>query len=233
MTETPFDRAWRSAAFRLQRYAAHAGRRVLDRQFEKMGLHGAREIHTWTSPAELAALFHLAAGAPPGANIVELGSYLGASTCHLAAGAALVGGRVTAIDLWNNETIAGGERDTFADFQRNTAGAAHLLTIVRKRTQELTPEDVRPPVHLAFIDADHSYEATRTDAAFLVPLMAPEGVIAFHDTTVFAGVGRVVAELLLTGDWCIYGQAENLTSIRRATWTPWPPASNGASAQGT
>lgn len=233
MTETTLDRAWRSAVFRLQRYAANADRRLLDRQFEKLGLQGAREIHTWTSPAELNALYLLAADAPSGANIVELGSYLGASTCYLAAGAALVGGRVTAIDLWNNETIAGGERDTFADFQRNTAGAAHLLTIVRKRTQELTPEDVRPPVDLAFIDADHSYEATRADAAFLVPLMAPNGVIAFHDTTVFVGVGRAVAELLLTGDWCINGQTENLTSIRRAKWTPWPPASNGAAAQGT
>ena len=226
MTESTLDRAWRSAAFRLQRFAAKADRRVLDRQLAKLDLQGARSIHTWTSPAELSALYHLAASAPRGANIVELGSYLGASTCYLAAGAAQIGGRVTAIDLWNNETIAGGERDTFADFQRNTAGAAHLITIVRKRTQDLTADDVKPPIHLAFIDADHSYEATRADAAFVAPLIAPDGVIAFHDTTAFAGVGRALAEMLLTGEWCIRGQVENLTSIRRATWSPWPPHSN-------
>jgi predicted O-methyltransferase YrrM len=232
MTDSTLDRAWRSAAFRLQRYAASASRHVLDRQLEKLSLQGVRGIHTWTSAAELEALYRLAASAPPGANIVELGSYLGASTCYLAAGAALVGGHVTAIDLWNNETIAGGKRDTFADFQRHTAGAAHLITTVRKRTQDLTPADVRPPVHLGFIDADHSYEATKADAAFLAPLIAPSGVVAFHDTTVFAGVGRALAELLLTGDWCIYGQAENLTCIRRATWSPWPPDGSRATGSG-
>ena len=233
MNHSTLDRAWRSAAFRLQRYAANADRHLLDRQLEKLNLQGVRDIHTWTSAAELEALYRLAASAPEGANIVELGSYLGASTCYLAAGASLVGGRVTAIDLWNNETIAGGERDTFADFQRNTAGASHLITIVRKRTQELTPADVPPPVDLGFIDADHSYEATKADAAFLAPLMAPKGVMAFHDTTVFAGVGRALAELLLTGEWCIYGQAENLTWIRRSTWSPWPPHGNGATASAT
>ena len=233
MTDSTFDRAWKSAAFRLQRYASNADRRVIDRQFEKLNLPGARDIPTWTSVAELEALYRLATGAPEGANIVELGSYLGASTCYLAAGAALVGGRVTAIDLWNNETIAGGERDTFADFRRNIAGAAEIITVVRKRTQELTPADVRPPVDLGFIDADHSYEATKADAAFLAPLIARDGVLAFHDTTVFAGVGRALAELLLTGDWCIYGQAENLTWIRRSTWSPWPPQANGSAASGT
>lgn len=233
MTDSTFDRAWKSAAFRLQRYAANADRRVIDRQFEKLNLPGARDIPTWTSVAELEALYRLAAGAPEGANIVELGSYLGASTCYLAAGAALVGGRVTAIDLWNNETIAGGERDTFADFRRNIAGAAKIITVVRKRTQELTPAEVRPPVDLGFIDADHSYEATKADAAFLAPLISRDGVLAFHDTTVFAGVGRALAELLLTGEWCIYGQAENLTWIRRSTWSPWPPHANGATPSGT
>ena len=132
------------------------------------------------------------------------------------------------------KTIAGGERDTFADFQRNTAGAAHLITTVRKRTQDLTPADVRPPVDLGFIDADHSYEATKTDAAFLAPLIAPDGVFAFHDTTVFAGVGRALAELLLTGDWCIYaaGGKPDVDSAfdvgRRGRLH-----SNGATASGT
>ena len=233
MTGSLFDHAWRSAAFRLRRCAADADRRIIDRQLNKLNLSGARAIPTWTSTAELEALYHLAASAPNGANIVELGSYLGASTCYLAAGASLVNGRVTAIDLWNNETISGGERDTFADFQRNTAGAAEIITILRKRTQALTPADVRPPVDLAFIDADHSYEATKADAAFLARLIARDGVIAFHDTTVFAGVGRTLAELLLAGEWCIYGQVESLTWIRRSTWSPWPPQPNGTAASDT
>lgn len=224
------DRAWRSAAARLQRYASRSERRVLDRQLAHLDLDGVRDVHTWTLPAELVALYRLAAACPAGANIVEFGSYLGASTCYLAAGAARLGGRITAVDLWNNETV-GGDRDTFAEFQRHTAGAAHLITPLRKRTQELTPADIPTPVDLAFLDADHSYESTKADALFIAPLMAREGVIAFHDTTAFAGVARALAEMLLTSEWCVGGQVENLTWIRRAKWAPWPlPAENVAPA---
>lgn len=221
MLDSILARAWRSAAFRLQRKAAQAERRVLDRQLARLHLEGVRDVHTWTRPAELEALHRLASGVPEGGSIVEFGAYLGASTCYLAAGAALAGAAITAVDLWNNETV-GSDRDTFADFQNHTAGAAHLITPIRKRTRDLTAEDVKPPVHLAFLDADHSYESTKADAEFIAPHMAPDGVIAFHDNTVFQGVARAVAEMLLTGDWCIGGQVENLAWIRRATWTPWP-----------
>jgi hypothetical protein len=115
-------------------------------------------------------------------------------------------------------------RDTFADFERNIAGVAHLVKIVRKNTAELTPDDVEPPVDLAFVDADHSYEATRKDAEFIAPLMGADGILAFHDSTTFAGVGKTVGELLATGEWCIGGHVESLTWIRRARWSKWPPA---------
>jgi hypothetical protein len=141
-----FDRAFASFAFRLQRFAGRMKRAALRRRLRRLGLENAYAIHTWTRPEELEALYELAAQCQAGANIVELGSYLGASTCFLAAGAYSVGGTVTAIDLWNNETIAGGHRDTFAEFQRNTAGAAHLIRVLRKRTQELTPDDIRGPM---------------------------------------------------------------------------------------
>lgn len=223
-------RAWRSAAFRLQRYAANADRRALDEHLTRLNLEKVKGIHTWTTKSELESLYRLASQCKEGANIVELGSYLGASTCYLAAGAELVGGHVTAIDLWNNETIVGGHRDTFAEFKDNISSVSHLVTVVRKHTRDLTAEDVRPPIDFAFIDADHSYEATKADAAFIAPFIAPDGVIAFHDTTTFAGVSRALAELLLSGDWCLGGKADSLTWLRRAKWMPWPPVANGAGA---
>jgi predicted O-methyltransferase YrrM len=217
------DRAVNSLSFRLQRYALRCNRAAVRRHLQRLGLENAYSIHTWTRPEELEALYQLAAQCRQGAIIVELGSYLGASTCFLAAGADAICGTVTAIDLWNNETIAGGHRDTFAEFQRNTAGAAHLIRIVRKRTQDLTLDDIAGPIDFAFIDADHSYEATRSDAEFIAPLLAQHGTIAFHDATTFAGVGQAVAELLQTGKWCLAGQAASLVWIRRANWKSWPP----------
>jgi predicted O-methyltransferase YrrM len=222
------DRAVDSLSFRLQRYAARCNHAAVRRRLKRLGLEDAYSIHTWTRTEELDALYQLAAQCRQGANIVELGSYLGASTCFLAAGADAVRGTVTAIDLWNNETIAGGHRDTFAEFQRNTAGAAHLIRTIRKRTQDLAPADLAGPIDLAFIDADHSYEATRSDADFIAPLLDQHGMIAFHDATTFAGVGKAVAELLQTGKWCLAGQATSLVWIRRANWKSWPPEPSSA-----
>ena len=222
-THTLVNRAWRSAAFRLQRYADWTGSRSIDHHLTTLGLGHAKKIPTWTRQNELEALYRLAAGCSRGAHIVELGSYLGASTCYLAAGASLVDGRVTAIDLWNNETITAAPRDTFAEFQRNIAPITSRVTVLRKRTDDLVPADVQPQVSLAFIDADHAYDAARRDAAFMAPFVAPDGIMAFHDATVFEGVNRALSELLLTGEWRIAGQANSLTWICRAGWSPWPP----------
>src|SRR5689334_8265806 len=129
------NRLARSAASRFRHYAGRADRRVVELELERLGLTNAPKIPTWSSTTLLEALFRLAAELPEKARIVELGSYLGASTCFLAAGAAQRNGRVIAIDLWNNETIPGGPRDTFAEFQKNTASVASLLKIVRKHTR--------------------------------------------------------------------------------------------------
>ena len=217
------QRSVRGGAMRLSRLGAAAEARAIDREIASICGRHVRDIHTWTKPAELRALFTLASQAPSGATLVELGSYLGASTCHLAAGAARAGARLIAVDLWNNETIVGDARDIFAEFQQNVAPLAEHITVVRKRTQELSTADVRPPIHLAFIDADHSYEATRSDAEFLGPLIAPDGLLVFHDATTFAGVGKVFAELLLSGEWALGGRVENLAWMQRAKWSAWPP----------
>jgi predicted O-methyltransferase YrrM len=217
-----FDRAWRSAAARLRRATRGAEQRLLTRQLARLNLSGAPQIHTWTSRAELEALYQLGRQCPRGAHFVELGSYLGASTCYLAAAADEIGGRVTAIDLWNNATIYGDDRDTFDEFRQNIAGAAHLIRILRKPTQELSAADLAGVVHLAFIDADHSYEATKADALLLAPHLAPDGILAFHDATTFAGVNRAIAELLLTEQWCLGGKVDSLVWLRRPNWSPWP-----------
>jgi predicted O-methyltransferase YrrM len=226
MTETHslslFDRAWRSVAARLQRASNHAEALVRSRDLARLNVSQAPSIHTWTSRAELETLYDLARRGPHGAHIVELGSYLGASTCYLAAGAARIGGRVTAIDLWNNATILDDDRDTFDEFQRNIAGAAHLVRVLRKPTEDIAPADLDPPIYLAFIDADHSYEATKADALRLAPHIQPDGLLAFHDSSTFEGVNRAVAEMLLTGDWTVAGKVDSLVWLRRANWSPWP-----------
>lgn len=223
-----FTRIVRSLAARFRTWTQRFERRIIELELAKHSLSHATGIRTWTTLTQLESLYRLAAQIPDQGNIVELGSYLGASTCFLIAGAALRDGRVVAIDTWQNETIPEGPRDTFAEFQKNIAGARDRLKIVRKNTSELTAEDIGTPVHMAFIDADHSYDATRRDFAFLAPHIAPGGIVAFHDTTSFEGVGRVLGEALSSGEWCMAGHQENITWIRRATWAPWPSVASPA-----
>jgi predicted O-methyltransferase YrrM len=218
---------------RCRHWTRLARRRVIALQLDALGLAHAPGIRTWTHPDELEALFQLASECPEDAQIVELGSYLGASTCYLAAGAATKDARICCIDTWQNETMPDGLRDTFAEFQRNTAGIAARLALVRKPTVEVEPSDLPAKIDLGFIDADHSYEATKADAALLAPLIAPEGRLAFHDTTYFHGVARVIAELLESGDWSLAGHCRNLTWLQRAEWNPWTPNATPQAAAAT
>lgn len=215
-------RLLRSVAFRLRHYAGLAEERLMELRLRQGGGQAARSIPTWTSKAELRALYHLAAGVPVAGCIVEIGSYLGASTCYLGAGSAGNDARITCIDTWKNETMPEGQRDTFAEFQRNTSGFRDRLIIVRKTSAEVLPEDLPASIHLAFIDADHSYEATKADAALIMPRVAAAGIIAFHDTCTFAGVSRVLGEILAGNEWCLAGHVENLTWIRPAALSQWP-----------
>lgn len=50
---------------------------------------------------------------------------------------------------------------------------------------------------IVFVDADHSYEAVKTDFAMYWPLVAPDGIMAFHDIAKRdAGVPRLWGEVL-------------------------------------
>lgn len=179
------------------------------------GLAHAASIHTFTTEEELDVLMSLASRVPDNSEAVEVGSYLGASTCYIAAG--LVGKNVslTCIDTWQNETMPDGERDTLSQFKANLKPASAMLKIVRSRTNSLERDSLPSTVSFAFIDGDHSYAAAKYDFELLAPTVMMEGVIAFHDTLYFKGVSRVLGEALASGDWRLDGCCHNLSWIRR------------------
>ena len=214
-------RLLKSLHARSRHWTRSLNKRVISTRLAELGLPPTGSIQTWTHPDELDALFKLASEAPAGAHFVELGSYLGASTCYLAAGAG--DARIVCIDTWRNETMPDGMRDTFAEFQRHTSGVGSRIRVVRKATHEVSVDDLPQEIAIGFIDADHSYEATKADAALLAPRIAPKGILIFHDTTFFHGVARVLGELLESGDWSLGGHCRNLTWLQRAAWNPWNP----------
>jgi len=189
---------------------------VVQRNLRKIGVAGAPHIPTFTSQAELHALYYLARNCHPASSALEIGSYLGASTCYLAAGMAKINGKLFCVDTWQNETMPDGVRDTFAEFMENTKGARPWLGIVRKRSDQLVQTDVATPLDLVFIDGDHRYQAVRADFQRICPWLSPEATVAFHDSLSYEGVSRTIGEALASGEWVVIGCVENLCWIRRA-----------------
>jgi predicted O-methyltransferase YrrM len=180
----------------------------------------ALRIFSHTNPRELAGLYKLARAAGQGAVGLEIGAHLGASSCYLAAGLAPSGGRLLCVDTWHNETMNDGLRDTFPEFQANTARLAAVITPLRKRSDLLDDGDVPGPIDLAFIDGDHSHEAVQGDFERVTRWLRPGGTVVFHDFSAFApGVQRVVGGALASDEWRFGGLVDSLIWLTRRAST--------------
>ncbi len=223
------DRLLRSGSVRLRRAAEGLELRLQKRRLRECGAGHAYSIPTWTTPRELTTLYALAASLPRGSAGLEIGSYLGVSALHLAAGLGMVGGRLICVDTWMNDTIPGGSVDTFAEFLRHTEPVRALVTPLRKDSSGLCPADLPPRLALAFLDGDHSYEGVRRELRLLAPLIPVGGILAFHDAVAFEGVARTVGEALASGGWQFGGNVDSLVWLRKVVWqeptyeTPKPP----------
>lgn len=185
------------------------------KRLQKARVDGAEKIFTFTTISELRALYNLALQCPQGAIALEIGSYLGASTCFIGAGLREVNGHLFCVDTWNNETMPEGEQNTFAEFQKNTAGVKELITAVRKKSEELDTSDIKVPLNFVFIDGDHSYKAAKHDFEKVSPWIVEGGIIAFHDCTYYESVSRVLGEVMATGGWQIGGNVDSLVWLRK------------------
>ena len=153
-------------------------------------------MHGWLSDAQGEALFDAARRAD--GPIVEIGSWQGRSTIWLAAGAALNGRTVFAIDPHEGSREEPSAK-TFEHFTRNLAQAGLLdavTPLVMRSTEAVSRVD--GPVHLLFVDGDHSTEGARRDAETWLPRLAQGGIAMFHDvaTSGYAGPRRAFQRLV-------------------------------------
>ncbi len=209
-----------SLLFRLKNFCYRLESFLFQKYLQEADAANADAIFTFTNKRELRALYNLASACPDNAVALEIGSYLGASSCYLAAGLARVNGHLFCVDTWQNETMPEGERDTFVEFQKNTNGVKHRLTTIRKKSDEIAEGEIQLPLNLVFIDADHSYAAVKSDFCCVQQWLAEDGIIAFHDfsSPAFEGVSRVIGEALASGKWMIAGQVDTLVWIKPAIW---------------
>ncbi|MBU1002169.1 MAG: class I SAM-dependent methyltransferase [Proteobacteria bacterium] len=178
----------------------------------KMDVDFFSSIKGFLNPMEGYALCLLAALGPGTGEAVEIGSFLGKSTCYLALGCkAADRGRVTAVDHFlgspeHQQGMKHEERCLVQDgsllhqFKRNieTMGlAGHVRTMPLPSLQAATQWS--SPIRLLFIDGDHSYQASRADFEAWSPLVEENGLIVFHDIGGWEGVTRFHSECTSSG----------------------------------
>lgn len=114
--------------------------------------------------------------------VLEIGSYCGRSTVFMAKRAA----HVFAVDTFDGRGTAS-PRDTLREFTENLKryGLYEKVTIVQGKSADVVPSIPLmadySPFDIVFIDGSHAREDVITDILVSLPLLADDGVLAFHD----------------------------------------------------
>jgi len=178
------------------------------------------DLHAFFFPEKMArwtervALYRLAAGLPPGACVVEIGSWVGVGTAYLGCGLRSgSGGRIYAVDTFLGTTLnpqsqvawqrsvdrLGGS--SLPSFLSNIErfGLKNVVTPLAEDSLSAARQWPGTPIDLLFIDGDHVYEAVKQDYQSWKPYVRPGGLLVFHDyDDRHPGVQSVVNEVLAT-----------------------------------
>jgi predicted O-methyltransferase YrrM len=166
-------------------------------RFQSRGHGSAWRIFTHMTPEERLLLYRLGLQQQPGAVLLEVGSYLGASASFLAAAISEIGGggNVHCVDTWQNQAMTEGLRDTWAEFQTNTRPYASLIVPHRGCSVDVS-KTFEEEIDMLFLDGDHSYEGCRADVESWLPHLKPGGILVIHDYGWAEGVRRTIRELI-------------------------------------
>ena len=152
--------------------------------------------------------------------IVEVGAYRGRSTVALGRGS-LDGNRVPVFTIEPHQTFTGvlggrfGPADSGA-FHRAMleTGCYHVVRLISLASEQIV-SGWRLPIGLLWIDGDHRYEGVRRDFESWRPHLMQGATIIFDDASDPAlGPHRLIAELLLTGEYGMVGSFGKMAVLR-------------------
>lgn len=133
------------------------------------------DIRGWLTEAEARALAALARGK----RVCEIGSYCGKSAISMAQTAL----HVTCIDPFDARATPDHGDDTLPELLAHTTryGVAEKVTPLRGTSAEIAPTMPAESFDLVFVDGAHDYDSVLADARAAARLLAPGGLLAFHD----------------------------------------------------
>jgi predicted O-methyltransferase YrrM len=148
-------------------------------------------ITSWQKKAEIVGLLHLLEVSRP-RRIAEIGTATG-GTLFMLTQVAPLDAAIVSVDLPGGRLggASSSVRNRYpawrARLYRGFGRDHQSVHVIRADSHEVsTVEDVRRrlpdgKVDFLFIDGDHSYEGVRRDFELYSPLVAPGGLVAFHD----------------------------------------------------
>ncbi|MDP9728647.1 hypothetical protein J2S04_001597 [Alicyclobacillus tengchongensis] len=122
-------------------------------------------------------------------KIVELGTHLGVSFFSFCQ--AVKDNRLNceciAIDTWCGDAHSGFYTDEIYKIVEKIANDefSKITRLMRMKFQEALPLISDESIDILHIDGFHTYEAVKNDFEEWLPKIAPEGIVLFHDITVY------------------------------------------------
>lgn len=195
-------------------------------------LLGLRRAHTELTHAETRLLLRLAADAQ---TVVEVGVDEGATSCALRA-VMRPEAQLFLVDPYERglriERLLGFSCSEHIAHRQLREG--ELTCFVRTRSPAaVTALPAAVLADLIFIDADHAYDSVLADFLAWSARLAPDGLLAFHDSRPYAGrpnltssTGpvRLMREVAqgLHGDWTLTAECDSLSVLARASTAARP-----------
>lgn len=150
-------------------------------------------IFTHLTPDEKQALLTLSKGLKQNSVLVEIGSYLGASSCFISMGAKNKNNKLYCVDTWQNDAMTEGKRETFDVFKENTSDFSDIIQPLQGKSDEVAAKFDKQ-IDFIFFDGDHNYEGIKTDWEKWSPKLKSGSVVVFHDWGWAEGVVKVINE---------------------------------------
>lgn len=115
----------------------------------------------------------------PDGPVVEVGCLLGGTSVVLAGACERSGRTLYCVDPWDGGTDCSGEQN-YQTFLERVKGFGPTVRVIRDRIERtrLLPDGIA----FAFIDGSHYSPHPYVDAVKLYPLLAPNAVVAVHDS---------------------------------------------------
>lgn len=149
----------------------------------------------------------------------NLGVFHGRSLILLAQGLKENGleGKVIGVDTFQGQGLGGYNKRRFTAYYNKLEGSARdavserdldlFVTFEVGFTSDMVINYLGKQFMFVFIDANHEYKHVKEDFQEWSPLIAPNGMLAFHDSNM-EGVKRLLSEI--TG-WKMEGQVDSLS----------------------